>query len=179
MLKKPIEILRQDLASLKEAGQTDVQIEALLNLIDTLQSTDTETIEKSLQRDLALERVKHTSNAQLELYKSIIQSGQNAMKTALLINAGAAVSMLTFLTKVMTDKNEVLARTLSDALLGFVIGILCAALSTGTTYFTQDAYSCPSTLKRGDRFNILSILLVSASYLSFAIASYITYSSLR
>lgn len=173
--KKSIETLRESIVELKESGQKEVQIEALLELIDTIQSTTTKSHESSLQRDLAIEKLKHVSSSQIEHFKTVIQSGQNAMKTALLINAGAAVSILTFLTKVMTDKNIALAHTLSNALLLFVIGVLCAALSTGTTYFTQNAYSKLSSAKWGNIFNIVSIGLVFISYISFAFASYITY----
>lgn len=176
--KKPIEILRNDLEELKEAGHTEVQIEALQNYIDTLQRTTAETTENSLQKDLALEKVKHTSNAQIEQFKSVIQSGQNAMKTALLINAGAAVSMLTFLTKVMTDKDVVLTHTLSNALGSFVIGVLFAAFSTGTTYLTQYSFSETKSTKWAYRFNYTSIALVLFSYITFATGAYITYSGI-
>ena len=58
------------------------------------------------------------------------------------------------------------------------MGVLFAAFATGTTYFTQQAYSQPSTVKWGDRFNYVSIGLVIASYIAFAVASYITYSGI-
>lgn len=171
--------LRQDIVYLKEQKQTEVNIDVLLNHIDLLSEESKQHInESSLQKDLAIESLKHKSTASIEMFKSVIQSGQNAMKTALLINAGAAVSMLTFLTKVMTDKNTALAEKLNNSLALFVLGVLLAAFSTGTNYFTQSAYSDFRTQKWGKRANYLSILLVMASYGAFAIGAGITYKSL-
>lgn len=171
--------LRQDIVYLKEQEQTEINIDILLKHIDALSEDSKQQIkESSLQKELAIESLKHKSTASIEMFKSVIQSGQNAMKTALLINAGAAVSMLTFLTKVMTDKNVVLAEKLNDSLAVFVLGVLLAALSTGTNYFTQLAYSDFRTKKWGKRANFLSIFLVIASYAAFALGAEITYKSL-
>ena len=117
---------------------------------------------------------KQSVDIEIEVFKSVMQSGQNAMKSALLINAGATISILTFVTKLFSEGKYILAADLANALLIFTLGVFLAALSTAITYLTQDAAS-KNKIRSFTNYNRLSIGLIITSLGSFLYASSLIY----
>ena len=117
---------------------------------------------------------KQSVDIEIEVFKSVMQSGQNAMKSALLINAGATISILTFVTKLFSEGKYILAADLANALLIFTLGVFLAALSTAITYLTQDAAS-KKKIRSFTNYNRLLIGLIITSLGSFVYASSLIY----
>lgn len=83
--------------------------------------------------------------SQIENFKSIIAMGQNALKSILMINGGAAVAFIAFLNNNMSKllTNDVLPVfyiSLWWALVCFGLGTLFASIGYGLAYFTQGQY---------------------------------------
>lgn len=165
-----IEKLREELIELLEKNQSSVNVKALLDYIDYSKKE----IPSTKQVDLLKERLQHESNVSIEMFKSVIQSGQNAMKTALFINAGAAISMLTLISNLIGKDEKTYVSALANPLFIFVLGVLLSACAYGMTYFTQSLYSDKKS-KWGNICNATSIILTITSFSTFAIASFCIY----
>ncbi len=103
--------------------------------------------------------------AELEKVRSVILAGQNALKTAFLMNGGATVALLAFLGK-LSDKHQDKIAVFASALVVFVIGVLAITVASGLTYLSQwfYAHSEPWKRKTGHVLNFLTIALGWASY---------------
>ncbi|RXJ90746.1 hypothetical protein CRV01_06240 [Arcobacter sp. CECT 8983] len=165
--------LREELINLKENNQISVNVDDLLDYIDY----SNKQIPNEKKDNLLKERLQHQSNISIEMLKSVIQSGQNAMKTALFINAGAAISMLTLISNLIGKNEKIYVNALSTPLLIFVLGVLFSACAYGTTYFTQAFYS-NQKITKGNISNAISIILTVTSLSAFTIASYCIYTVL-
>ncbi len=111
-----------------------------------------------------------------ENFKSVIVAGQNALKNAILINGGASVALL-------TSWKADLLKLLAAPLLWFVAGVLLDAIATGATYLAQLFYALCGNM-RGKAFytgvilHYVAVLLVGASYVTFAYGGCVVYSVL-
>jgi len=138
--------------------------------VDLKESIELENHKAELARKL----MRETEN-----FKSVILAGQNALKSAMLINGGAVVALLT----TWKAESPTLLKLLAAPLLWFVAGVLLDALATGATYVSQlcyalDADSGEKLFKRGQIFHCLAILLVGASYMTFLYGTCLVYSAL-
>jgi hypothetical protein len=120
----------------------------------------------------------------IELAKSVILTAQNALKSAMLINGGAAVALLAFVGHVWKPDGSTLLISIAGALYWFVIGVLLDAVSAASFYFTQWFYHETSGASRdryfvaGVTFHMLAILLVLTSYGTFAYGTLLVYNAL-
>lgn len=117
------------------------------------------------QLQLMVEREKGNHASSLEEFRSVIQSGQNALKTALLMNGGASIALLAFIGK-LTERQQSQIPNFAEALAIFVLGVFSIVVASGSTYLSQWFYAEFGNWARrtGAGFNILSILLALTSY---------------
>lgn len=116
------------------------------------------------------------TSIKLETFRSVISCGQSALKSATLINGGAAVALLAFIGHVWgKDLSSLVLNGLSFSLLLFVFGVLCSAIASGTTYLAQAFYDGDWD-KTAQTINAISILLVLGSYVLFFLGAYKAYS---
>lgn len=114
------------------------------------------------------------------LMESAGKSGQVAMKSAILINGGAAVAMLAFIGHVLSSDLCIDIKLLTKSTAFFTIGVLLGAVATGTTYLTYICYqisyrkhrenkkvSGDKIIKLGSSINIVTIILVISTYILF------------
>jgi len=105
----------------------------------------------------------------IEMFKAVIMAGQAAIKSAILINGGAAVALLAFTGHVFTTSqdSEVTAK-LACAMAYFVGGIVSGAVASGVVYLTQFMYAYDKRAF-GHILNGISWLLVISCYILFVI----------
>lgn len=101
----------------------------------------------------------HQSN--LEMFRSVITLGQNAVKTGFYLNGGAALAMLAYIGQHGGESTSHFA----IGLLWFVWGTLCVALCSGLTYLTQCCFANGWEAKIAVK--ILNIITISLGFLSF------------
>jgi len=112
------------------------------------------------------------NNHSIEMFRSVITTGQSALKGSMVINGGGAMALLAFIGNVFHDiKIEKLDSSLAWPVLIFCVGILFSALASGTTYLTQFLYQL-EWLKTGKAFHLSTVLLVLCSYAAFGFACY-------
>jgi hypothetical protein len=123
-----------------------------------------------------IETNKRNHEGQLEMFRSVIMSGQAAIKSSFLLNGGAAVAMLAFIGHLAQFKAEKVP-AFSACLLPFAYGVLAIAVTSGLTYLSQWFYAStrPWARKVGFGLNMLSILLGISSYGFFVWGLFDTY----
>jgi hypothetical protein len=165
------EVLQQiktALANVQADGKDFVHIPTLKQFLNNLEKDATLSSEmRMLQHESNLEWYKAQSQADVEMFKSVIQAGQTALRTSFLVNGGAAVALLAFIGNVWAQTQTlVVAKALTLSLSLFSAGVLIGAVATGTTYISQ-AFFARAWEKTGYGFQFLTIALVIAAYSVF------------
>ena len=111
------------------------------------------------------------------MFRSVITSGQGAIKSSFLLNGGAAVALLAFISH-LAQFQPIQVPMFAACLLPFSLGVMAIAVTSGFTYLSQWFYSSlyPGARKAGFVINILCILLGLSSYAMFAWGLFSTYS---
>ena len=119
---------------------------------------------------------KDNEDLKKELFDAAIESGRNALKAGMVINGAASISMLTFIGGISSGVNaKIIIKSLSVPLSCFVVGVLACAVASGATYIAQSYFYHSPEKCTGKCWNVLGILLVSFSYISFAFGSFKAY----
>jgi hypothetical protein len=124
-----------------------------------------------------VERYKLEHDRNMEMFRSTIQAGQNALRTCLLINGGAAVALLAFLGHVASGEGAGASMPMvavARALAFYVAGVLIGGLASGFTYLAQFFFS-DDWNKTGHAFNTAAILSGLLSLGLFGYGSYLAY----
>ncbi|QUP53192.1 hypothetical protein GO998_05140 [Ralstonia syzygii] len=193
-----IQQIQADIANAKEGGTQQILVANLeVYLATVLEKARAEEsaagAEKIDQANHQLEvwkaQLSASTNHSIEMFKAVIEAGQTALKSAIVINGGAAAALLAFAGNAIT-KGQVLAGDplLSQIGIGlalFVTGLGCAGLASGMRYLAQFAYSeFHYNRKRvrmraaGTVVNWLSITLGAASFGCFFFGGYSTYAAI-
>lgn len=178
--------LRDLIKNLKDGGTAAIYCDNLIAYLDEVskapapEPTQAELAKYQADLQLSIEqnRVNHAS--QLEMFKSVITAGQNAIRSSFLLNGGAAVAILAFIGH-LTEVQPAKVAAFSDVLVPFVLGVLAITVTSGFTYLSQWLYASPSlrTQKCGFGLNLLTILLGVTSYGFFIWGMCVAYSAFR
>ena len=116
------------------------------------------------------EEARFSEERRLEQFRSVMQVSVLALRSAMVINGGAAVALLTFLGN-MKDANGM--SCFIAALQYFVVGVGLAAFATGTSYLAQYRYlyevKNEGSASRGRYITYFTIAIVFCSYLVFVL----------
>ena len=106
---------------------------------------------------------------EVEMFRSVITAGQNALRSVFLMNGAAAVAILTFIGNLANNDPQRIP-SLAPSLTVFVSGVLLVTVASGATYLSQWFYAHPPKWSRytGFTLNALAIVLAIASYCAFA-----------
>jgi len=170
------------IADIKAKGSAAIPCDNLIAYLDQVQrSPEPDPPQAELERFKAnlqnwIESNKQAHEGQLEMFRSVITSGQGAIKSSFWLNGGAAVAVLAFvghLAQFAAAKVPVFAA----CLVPFACGVLAIAVTSGSTYLSQWFYA--STRSWGQRvgfwLNILCIAFGLASYACFIWGLFRTY----
>ncbi|MEZ9923683.1 hypothetical protein AB4365_06470 [Vibrio breoganii] len=167
-----IETIRQVLQQTKKEGHTSISIEAFENYLTNIESQDKAQLERDLalfkaQNDSAIAHSNNVTTSNLEMFKSVIATGQAALKASMVVNGGAAVALLAFMGKIWNSTIDAnIAYSLSASMKIFCIGVVLGAFATGTTYLSQTLHSLEHS-KSANSLNLITVLSVLASYALF------------
>ncbi|MEX2150741.1 MAG: hypothetical protein WD793_11040 [Steroidobacteraceae bacterium] len=122
-----------------------------------------------------LEDRKRTHETNLEMFRSVIQAGQGALRTCLLINGGAAVALLAFAGHIVSSETEAVPLVaVAKAMVAFVGGVLACGLASGTTYLSQWFFA-DDWNRTGFVLNVAAIIFGLGSLALFAFGGYLAY----
>ncbi|SMN17531.1 hypothetical protein CRYPA_287 [uncultured Candidatus Thioglobus sp.] len=169
--KRFSEQLREIIVDTKANGTEAISCDNLIAYLDEviaspsdeLTTTQFENYKAELQ--VWIEQNKNAHNSNIEMFKSVISSGQNALRSAFLLNGGAAIAVLAFLGK-LSEEHQDKITVFSSSLIIFVMGVLAVTMSSGFTYLSQWLYSSTEQKKKtiGFVFNLVAITLGLSSY---------------
>lgn len=124
------------------------------------------------------------STMSVEMLKSTVEAGQTALRSAIVINGGAAATVLAFAGNAIT-KGQIfpglpLLTHVGAALLWFMFGLGAAGIATGFRYLSQFAYTgshngAPRWGRAGAISNIVSICLGVGSFAVFILGGLAAY----
>lgn len=185
--REVVQVFRNTIISTKKAGVERVSVADLEAYVTHLDNVVAETGEDVQAGKAAMERYradlsawissrqqKHEHN--LEMLRAVVATGQSALRSALLINGGAAVAMLAFIGGIWPhNSSSPVIGSLAFALVFYVFGVLAAAVASGATYFSQAGYgqefgSASDIVGRVG--HILAVLGVFIAYGLFGYASW-------
>lgn len=199
--------LREAIGHAKAYGQDSISIKKLDSYIEEVEKIAKISKEQSEaeEKEMREEAQKHFENelkiaqlqsdASLEMFKSVVEAGLNALKSAIIINGGAAVALLAFIGGIIktTSENQASISCIGQALLIFTIGVGLAGTATGLRYMTQWCYhdamdkmykNKTSEIKKflsgkiGNYLNIFTVLIVIASFIAFFFGGWKSYTAL-
>lgn len=173
--------LRNQIIKLTLDKQTSISTKTLTKYLDERipELVSAENNETAVAMDLQAAHYKATTEASLEMFSSVLDYGKHALNAAMIVNAGAAVALLSFIGNLSTrlQPNQV-PQGLVTAILCFVCGVGSAALASGGAYCTQFYYS-ESKTKAGIRYHIITAALALSSYILFFVGAGVSYGALR
>ncbi|WP_039034788.1 MULTISPECIES: hypothetical protein [Shewanella] len=174
-----IQEVKKALANTRKAGEVSVSIDAMDNFMDQLEKRahivgDYNKLEHDrLLKEFEAENARNIAHSQnmnahsVEMFKSVIATGQAALKSSMVINGGAAAALLAFTGKIWSEGSIIqVTNALTHSILWFCFGLLIASFAAGTTYLSQFAYA-KDWDKVGGAVNVFTVLTVLASYAMF------------
>jgi hypothetical protein len=170
----PLNRLRNTLKSLKGKGQTVVPIADVQRELDAAGGNSIETWKEDRLRD----RLQYETEVQfvIEGSKAAVAAGQAALKSAILINGGAAVACLAFLGSLVQRGTPI--QGFRCVLICFAVGTLLSAMGSGGTYLAQ---CCVGKDKARSHkwWNRAAVSCVILSYVVFLLGCLTAYISFR
>jgi hypothetical protein len=169
--KQAIDQIRAALDGVSKSGVQSVQISALLTYLSELERNAplaTEAVKFQQESNLAFYKSQHETN--LEMLRSVIGAGKTAVSTCILINGGAAVTLLAFIGNIYSKSPSAVSvpKGLSTALAAFSFAVLLAGTSAGIGYLAQRDFQ-RNPQKQENNFNVISILFVAVAYILFGV----------
>lgn len=147
------------------SGNNSIDCDTVIAHLDALLLTPLGS--KYDQYDSALQQTN------IEMFKSVIESGLNAIKSAMILNSGASIAMLAFIGHLAETRPYSIA-VLTPTILPFALGAFSAGLTSGGRYLSQFCYGSEKK-KLGHVFTGLSIFFGVASYLAFLMGIVLVY----
>jgi len=178
--KQAINQIRAALDGVSKSGVQSVQISALLTYLSELERNAplaTEAVKFQHESNLAFYKSQHETN--LEMFRSVIGAGKTAVSTCILINGGAAVTLLAFIGNIYSKSQAAVSipKGLTTALAAFSFAVLLAGIAAGIGYLAQRDFHRNSQ-KQENIFNRIGIGCVAVAYFLFGVgvvAAYYTF----
>lgn len=165
--------LRQAVSDLKAQGSEAINSDSLITYLDNVIAADpsepsaSELEQYKAKLNLQAEEYRARVETDKELFKSVIQAGQNAIRTGFLLNGGASVALLAVIGKFMTVPDSLdYVPPLANSLVMFVTGTFLIAFCSAVTYLSQYAVVGDKGWHQttGLALNVLAILLGLSSF---------------
>lgn len=180
--KQVIEQLKKDIEEIRDGGTKEIACSNLISYLDNLlktpgfEPTATELEHYKAELQTVLESHKLAHAAKLEMFRSVISSGQGAIRHSFLMNGGASVALLAFIAHLAQIRSDRI-QSFALCLVYFASGVLITTITAGATYLSQWFYASEFNWSRkiGFWLNILCIVLGLASYGIFVWGIYSAY----
>lgn len=175
-----VDHLEGQLNTMAAEGTGTVDIAALLRyLTDIRQSIPASTELMRLDSQLKVEHYKAVELHSVEMFRSVIEAGGEALRSLVLISGGGVVALMGFIGAVLSRTGAAspsLGLTLSDSLRLFGFAVLMGALGFGGRYLSQVAYT-EKKYKLGVSITCLVVALALAGYVLFGCGVWLAHSA--
>lgn len=163
--------LKETIEEIKANGTAAIYCDNLIAYLDEVINSpqpavsEAELAKYKAELQLWIEQTKGNLASNLEMFRSVIQAGQSAIKSSFLLNGGAAVAILAFIGKLTTSQPDKIP-SFATSLTLFVVGVLIVTVTSGLTYLSQWFYAGGKKWQKATGFwlNIITIILGLSSY---------------
>lgn len=181
--KEVVKFVSEQVVKAKDNGNIVVTIDSLEKLLAAVD----ENIDSQAPLEQAnIEFQKQTNEFHFqtssELFRSLINSGQAALKSGMLVGGGAAAALLAFASSAWRSLSADGMELLGEGVFLLSIGVVAVAVATGFNYLAQYFYYQAFHKAEGswegwggNVFNALSILLVICAYFLYGWACWKAY----
>ncbi|HDR9798342.1 TPA: hypothetical protein QDC59_001913 [Burkholderia cenocepacia] len=151
--KEVIDDIRHALDDIESKGITQIDIQNLRNYLNHVEKTVNHTdissdgTQNPITYNLEVWKAQLVYNtaSSTEMFKAVVEAGQTALKSAIVINGGAAAALLAFVGNAITKgamvPGDILLTQVGKAMFLFTSGMGCAGLATGFRYLSQYGYA--------------------------------------
>lgn len=183
---EPIEVidaLAMQVESAKSRGLKDVSIESLELYMAALRER-VEKLSPLTEANYEFQRQAndHAFQDRQAMFRTVIDSGQAALKASLLVGGGAAAALLAFASSAWKALSPQGLELLGLTMFFLAVGVFLVVLASGATYLSQGLYhdglGKPHKSKEdraGDILRYTSLALVVVSYGLYALACWNIY----
>ena len=174
--REVIDDFKAALAEVKAEGKETVSIAALEKYLDELRADAGKSNElRKLEYQGALAHYDARNKHRIEMFKSVLDAGREALNSLVLINGGAVVALLGFMgATISKGLSQTLGASLTVPLIQFGMAVLMGSLGFGARYFSQAAYSSEIN-KLGVVFNVVAVGFALFGYILFGLGIYGAY----
>lgn len=194
-MSNAIDEVIKSLEDCKKENYTEIHTERFLDYVCALKAEEENIDDKDLAHQNEFHRTRYAAEcalhqegyraqckSNLEMFKSTILSGQNALKTGLLLNGGAAIAVLAFIGNIANNHKYMLP-DLAGALVWFALGALIMGIAAFLTYAVQRIYQKSENFKdiwqqRGDILNWVIVVLGIIAIVFFYVGARYAYSGI-
>jgi hypothetical protein len=175
-----IDYIRSELQKAENNGAQNIPLKSMLSLLSEIElglATPKNAVKFQKESELAQTRTEQDANK--EMFRTVIDSGKTALTTCILINGGAAIALMSFLSNAY-GKNSMgtpVPASMGYALLTFAIAVFLAGATSGLTYLAQCQFH-QRNYSKGKLYNGTGIFFVALGYALFAIGITLAYHGL-
>ena len=127
--------------SAKSRGLKDVSIESLeAYMIALRERIETHAPLTSANIEFQRQANEHAFQDRQAMFRSVIDSGQTALKASILVGGGAAAALLAFASAAWKSMNPAGLELLGLTVFLLACGVVLAVIAAGLTYLTQGLY---------------------------------------
>lgn len=171
-LRQVIEELSRQVELAKDRGLKDVSIESLeVYMIVLRERIEKHTPLTTANIELQRQANEHDFQQNHAMFRSVIDSGQAALKANILVGGGAAAALLAFASSAWKALNPAGVELLGLTIFLLACGVVLAVIAGGVTYLSQGLYydgmdkpdSCWET-RLGNALRYTSLTLTATSY---------------
>ncbi|WP_137885360.1 hypothetical protein [Pseudomonas sp. 2FE] len=181
--QQAVEAIQAEVQKAKAQGNQIITVESLESYLGSLaQHIVTQAPLEQAGLDFQKQAHEHRHQSEQALFRTVIDSGQVALKSSLLIGGGAAAALLAFASSAWKSLKPEGLEFLGLGVLLLAISVLCVGVAAGFTYLSQSFYhdgmgksdDCRED-KIGDGFLYATLGLVIVSYLLYGVACWYVY----
>lgn len=142
--------LRVQIQEIKNKGSDSVSCDALINYLISIENGpageistyDLEMMKSALRDKNEADNRAHQSK--LEGFRTVIQMGQNAIKTGFILHGGAVIALIALVGHLFQQERTMkYVPQLAGCIMPFAIGVFLVALVSGLAYVCQSFYEEP------------------------------------
>lgn len=172
---EPIQVVDEfsrQVASAKSRGLKDVSIESLEAYMSALRDRiENRAPLTSANIEFQRQANEHSFQDRQAMFRTVIDSGQAALKASILVGGGAAAALLAFASAAWKSLTPAGLELLGLSVFSLACGVVLAVIAAGSTYLSQGLYydgmGRPEGCREdrvGDAFRYTSLALVVGSY---------------
>lgn len=148
-------------SAVQKAGDDQISAKTLLRFLDALDDDAASSVERVRQaHELRLTEYQAVTQSNLEMFRSVMEAGKEALNALILIGGGAAIALISFLGN---KADAELGKGLLLPLKLFGSAVLIGALCHGFRYLCQVTYSAEK-VRIGNVLTAFTIAAALAGY---------------